>query len=556
MKRKNLLYTICIATFIFTMLTLKTNAQSPNWLWAKGAEGSSWDIANSVTADGNGNKFVVGHFGSATLTFGSFTLTNAGSDDMFFVKYCPKGNCLWAKKMGGNISEGAFSVTADASGNIFVAGWFSSSTITFGSFTLTNAGGDDMFHVKYDPNGIVLWAKRAGGSEQDAANSVIADGAGNTFVAGSFYSSTIIFGSFTLTNSSAGYNDMFLVKYDANGNVIWAKSAVGNHSDGALSITAEASGNIYVAGYFGSSTISFGIFTLTNASTGVEMFVAKYDSDGNAIWAKSAWGRGNDGALSITSDASGNTFVVGRYYSTTLKFDSITLINAGDFDLFLVKYDTDGNAIWAKSGGGNLSDGAYSVTAEASGNIVVAGRFDSPSITFGPFSLTNTNAGYGDIFIANYDNNGNVLWAKSAGGSKYEWANSVTADASGNIFVAGWFASSTITFGSIIINNSGSEDVFVAKLSSITGIESTEVQNGISIYPNPSNGKFIVEIKNVIEQKINQLFEIYNMFGEKVFQSQISNPLTEINRNLSSGIYFYRVRDSKKSISSGKIIIQ
>ncbi|MEK6616208.1 MAG: hypothetical protein AABZ32_08880, partial [Bacteroidota bacterium] len=116
------------------------NAQAPNYLWAKSAGGTSNDYATSVTADASGNIIAAGSFVSPTITFGSTTLTNAGSVDMFFVKYDPSGNVLWAKSAGGTSYDEATSVTADASGNIIAAGLFVSPTITFGSTTLTNAG--------------------------------------------------------------------------------------------------------------------------------------------------------------------------------------------------------------------------------------------------------------------------------------------------------------------------------------------------------------------------------------------------------------------------------
>jgi len=161
-------------------------AQTPDWLWAKSAGGSSYDVANSVTSDGSGNIFVAGLFASSTITFGSFTLTNDGYYDMFLVKYDNAGNVIWAKSAGGSFDDWAFSVIADTSENIFVAGSFKSSTITFGSFTLTitNDSCYDLFIVKYDNAGNVLWAKSAGGSFDDWAFSVIADTSENIFVAG------------------------------------------------------------------------------------------------------------------------------------------------------------------------------------------------------------------------------------------------------------------------------------------------------------------------------------------------------------------------------------
>lgn len=194
---------LSILSLIFVIAILNSNAQSPNWQWAKNAGGASLDYAYSVATDVNGNTYVAGGFQSSSITFGTATLANAGGgsvSDMFIVKYDATGNVLWAKSAGGTSADDAYSIITDASGNVYVVGYFQSSSITFGSTTLTNAGAYDMFIVKYDASGNVLWAKSAGGTNHDAANSVITDASGNVYVAGYFQSSSITFGSATLTN--------------------------------------------------------------------------------------------------------------------------------------------------------------------------------------------------------------------------------------------------------------------------------------------------------------------------------------------------------------------
>ena len=177
------------------------NSKGPEWCYTKSAGGTNTDYANSVIVDANGNTYVVGYFSSSSITFGTTTLTNSGSADMFIVKYDASGNMLWAKSAGGTSNDYAQSIAVDANGNTYVAGYFNSSSITFGSNTLTNAAGDyDMFVVKYDASGNVLWAKSAGGTSDDQANSITVDANGNIYVAGSFKSASITFGATTLTN--------------------------------------------------------------------------------------------------------------------------------------------------------------------------------------------------------------------------------------------------------------------------------------------------------------------------------------------------------------------
>jgi len=450
-------------------------AQTPDWQWAKSNGCNHDDGATSVATDASGNILVVGYFYNSSITFGSTTLSNTAPNfytDIFIVKYDVTGNVLWAKSAGGDSDDNVTSVATDASSNILVAGSFGrSSTITFGTTTLSNTSNSvNMFIVKYDATGNVLWAKSADGNSVGAARSVTTDAYNNILLTGTFALSSIIFGTDTLSN--AGFSDMYIAKYDSTGNVLWAKSTGGNYGVGASSIVTDILGNIIVGGYFSSSSIIFGSTTLTNVGN-QDMFIAKYDAIGNVLWAKSAGGNNYDGAASVTTDVWGNVIIAGAFQNPSITFGSTTLINVGNEDMFIVKYDTSGNVLWAKSAGDNLPDGASSVSSDASGNIVLAGWFSSSSITFGTTTLINAGS-YGDIFIVKYEGNGNVLWAKSVGGNSYDGIYSLTIDVSDNILMAGEFRSPTIIFGSDTLSSvgiSGGYDMIVAKLSSVTGME-------------------------------------------------------------------------------------
>ena len=203
--------------------------------------------------------------------------------------YAQAPDWAWAKSAGGNNTNVEQRIATDANGNVLVTGVFNSPTITFGTVTLTTGS---FFIVKYDASGNVLWAKSAGEQSQCYSRSIATDANGNVLVIGHFTSPTITFGTTTLINTNA-FSDIFIVKYDANGNVLWAKSASGKTQDTGIGITTDANGNILVTGGFTSSTITFGITTLSNADTslgGADIFIVKYDTNGNVLWAKSAGG--------------------------------------------------------------------------------------------------------------------------------------------------------------------------------------------------------------------------------------------------------------------------
>jgi hypothetical protein len=437
-------------------------------LWSKSFGGSGDDYGNSVDIDNSGNVYITGYFRSSTIDFGGGALTNTDGFDIFLSKFDSNGNHLWSKRFGGSSWDFGYSVYVDSSSNVYITGSFMSSSLDFGGGVLTNAGGDcgggylcsDMFLVKFDSNGNHLWSKKFGGSGSDAGYSISVDNSGNVYVTGYFTSSTIDFGGGPLTN--AGNGDIFLAKFDSSGNHLWSKKFGGSSSDWGNSVSVDSSGNVYITGYFGSSTIDFGGGALTNAGYR-DIFLAKFDSNGNHLWSKSFGGSGDDYGYSVSVDSSGNVYITGNFQSSTIDFGggALTNANAGYSDIFLAKFDSNGNHLWSKSFGGISDDYGNSVSVDSSGNVYITGYFKSSTIKFGGGALTNTG-GY-DIFLARFDSNGNHIWSKRFGEDNWDMGQSISVDISSNVYITGWFSSSTIDFGGCPLSNEGDSDIYLIK---------------------------------------------------------------------------------------------
>ncbi len=316
---------------------------------------------------------------------------------------------------------------------------------------------------------------------------------------GTFQGASITFGSYTLQNTSEGFLDFFVVKYDAQGNVVWAVSDGGTKDDYAYGICVDLAGNVFITGYFNSPSLAIGSSTLTNISTSVnapDVFVAKYDSGGAAIWGKSSdsgptqeYAR----AYGIGSDAAGNVYVTGHYgYSSAVSFDGYTLQSYGSLDMFLVKYDTDGNVQWANRMGGSDIDGAQAIHVDANGNSYITGWFIN-SADFGGVSLISTNTAYQEICVAKYDNNGNCVWANYAlvpYAGNYANGTGIAVDQLGNAYITGYYQYS-INFGQDTLSNAGNRGIFVAKYGSdgtplwgrSPGGTGTDYGSGVSVEP-------------------------------------------------------------------------
>ncbi|MBI3511564.1 MAG: T9SS type A sorting domain-containing protein [Bacteroidetes bacterium] len=553
MKTKLTLFAIFISLSVFS--------QAPNWAWAKSAGGNSFDGANSIYADGTGNIYVAGNFISSSIVFGSTTLTNTWNGQMFLVKYDVNGNVIWAQSASGSNANGAQSVSGDPSGNIVVAGFFSSSTISFGSTTLTNPfpNNADMFVVKYDSNGNPQWATNSGGDPYTYPSSVCADASGNVFVTGNYSGAYIIFDSDTLFNSYAGSNDIFIEKYSTNGIPSWSLTAGGGSDDNSSAIFTDDSGYVYLTGSF-TSSITFGSITL-NTTGNHDIFLVKFDGAGNVIWARSAGGQNYDNDVSTCgqADQKGNVFIAGYFSSDTLILGLDTLINSSMNinDMFIAKYSATGNLVWARSAGGIMTEMAYALTTDSVGNAFAGGVFSSSNLIFG-FDTLVYSGGVSDIFLAKYDTVGNVIWAKSVGGSMADFVTGAAKDQSENIYLAGWYDSPTLAFGSTTLTNidntGSSHDMFISKIDNLgVGINQINFsKENLNYAPNPSSGIFTIKAENNFSGTIS----ITNILGEIIYQTQIQNSNSEID--LSSepdGIYFVNVKNEKESFTQ-KIIIQ
>lgn len=290
------------------------------------------------------------------------------------------------------------STATDLNGNVYVTGVFSAPFITFTTIegtiiTLANSSqlGADMFIVKYDPSGNVLWAVSAGGSDGDWGYGIVADSTGNVYVAGSFFGPTMTFGNLTLNNTSiAGEADAFIAKYDADGNLLWATSIAGNLEDEIEYIAADATG-IYVTGTFDSPILNimnkdgttFKTLNPYPGATNYDMYVVKYDPNGFALWANSAGGSGSDVGNSIATDGDGAVYVTGTFTSPSITFENTVLTNVGYNDIFIVKYSAnEGTVQWATKASGPSSDNPGKVAVSADGSIYITGFYGNSSLTF------------------------------------------------------------------------------------------------------------------------------------------------------------------------------
>lgn len=396
----------------------------------------------------------------------------------------------WAKGVGGNIgianqdngTTWVNGVATDLSGNVYSIGYFQTPTLVVGNYTLTNTNNSgtnsDVFVIKYDAFGNVLWAKSTTGSSSNGLGIAI-DVAYNIYITGGFSGSAITFDNKTLTNTSTGTDDIFIIKCNASGNVIWAKNFGGTNDEFGNAITIDANNNFYITGNFKSRPLSIDTYSITTDSIGKQnMFIAKFDSSCNPLYAKSV---GKSCVIStvgsnVVTDINNNTFVTGCFSSSKIAIGNDTLINRGETDFFIVKYNSFGNELWARSAGGIDGENVNCITVDGNNNVVIAGYFMSQSFEIGTDTLLLNVPILNSLFIAKYNAQGNVVWAENTGiiiPSNFIPGPCVTIGSNNSVYVAGTFGNSIDNSPYLVIandtlnnNDGGQGSVLVAKYDS------------------------------------------------------------------------------------------
>lgn len=450
------------------LLLARLDAQG-TWLWAQQLSSVSTTRAR-LALDGGGHAYLAGSLSTSTR-FGAITLTatSPSSGDAFVARCDAQGSWLWARQVVGSADEEATALSADASGNVYLAGYSLGSQLMLGATTVRNYisyntfSQNQSFLGKLDAGGNWLWARTIdNGGSGSQCNQVLPDASGHVYVSGSF-SGEVSFGSSTFTSRSGG--EAFLGKRDAQGNWLWVRPLGLDFVEQGTRLALDAQGNMVVAGVL-TGTATFGSTTLTTAGP-FDAFVGKLDAQGNWLWARRAGGSSGDFATSVALDASGNVYLAGYIYGDAT-FGSTTLTNGGPYAVnsYVAKLDATGNWLWAKKLGGSSADYIRALAVDAAGNATVAGHIESFGISLGSLTLTRTGSG-ADIFAARLDAGGNWLWANAYGGSARDVARALTLDASGNAYLTGSFVSPTLRIGGTTLTKASSmpsSDLFVAKL--------------------------------------------------------------------------------------------
>ena len=458
-----------------------------NLLWSKTCGGGAEDYALALVNTPEGGYL----FGAHTASFGH------GAHDFYLVKTDGAGDTLWTKLYGGVAPDGIYSLEKTIDKGYILAGHTSS----FG------AGGHDFYLIKTDSNGDMIWTRTYGGAGSDALRSI-------KFLEFLGTPSYVMVGE--TTSFGAGEKDVLIIRINGQGDTLWAKTFGGNSDDYALGVLDSQNPDlsIIVAGH----TNSFGF-------GGMDIYVTKIDSSGEILWSKTYGGVGNEYAYSIARALDGGYIIAG----------STTSFGAGEKDVYLIKINSKGDLLWARTFGGPANEVAWSARQSTDGGYIIAG------------STTSFGTGAKDIYVIKTDANG---FSQCEGLN----TNTLSGEAPTITSVAEIITSSgggIMSSSTSIVGDAKPVDLVICDIVDNLSI----VEEQIRVFPNPFSKSTLVEFDY---KSGNYTFSLYLATGQLLLEiNDINTGQILIDKNdLASGLYFFRLKNNYEIVGSGKLVIE
>jgi hypothetical protein len=496
------------AILLIATCAFSCSAQPFQWVSTLGDVGA--DRTDALATDPSGNVYVAGSFtGLLDLDPGPAELADStnGSTDFFIQKLTPLGDLVYGYAFGGIAQEVATGIAADAAGNAYVTGYIQSPFDADpgpGGFLIGPAGILDAFVLKLDPAGNFLWAVVIGGSTLEQGKAIALDANANIHIAG-YFTGTVDFDPGPGANflTSAGGNDIFVLKLDTDGAFQWAVAMGGSGMDVAEAIAVDDQGNVVTTGTFADGADmdpGSGVDTLTSVG-GLDVFVSKLDANGGHVWAKGFGGvSSEDAGRSIALNSLDEVHVAG-HFATSVDFDPDAAVDqltaVGSIDAFITAFDAAGSHLWAARIGSTGEDRSYVLVADTAEQLFLTGLFSGTAdLDPGPGSAPALSLGGTDAFVLRLDPTGALLSALTFGGAGDDRGNALAVMTDGSFAVGGRFAD-TVDFdpglGDVLRASAGLDDAFVVQFGDFSTAIGDAENEPMRLFPNPATDRLTVQ---------------------------------------------------------------
>jgi len=543
---------VLILLIIFNTFVAFT--QAPNIQWAKCYGGSRTEYANSIIQDRDGN-FVFG--GQSFSANGDVTDHHGGIGntlpDFWIVKLNDTGKLLWERSYGGTNGDGCNKIIQTNDGNYIAVGTtFSHTADAVGNHDTTKpplSGTGDILVIKIATNGLVLWEKCYGGTNNEYGYDIQQTNDNGYIIAGTASSTD---GDVKgMHNGSGGIpaTNMWVVKIDDTGKLQWQKCLGGSYFDQALAIRQTKSNNYIVCGGAYSTDGD-----ITRPLGNGDAWVVKLDDTGTIIWQRTLGGSDFDIFSSIVLNPEGNYVFAGSTRSNDSMVSGNHLDTAGKptEDAWIVKTDTDGNILWQKLYGGSGTEIVNDVKLTIDSGFIL--NSSSTSNDGDVHFNYDADSGYvDDMWVLRLDANGDTLWSRVLGGTGYDGGNSI-AQTSDSFYVAAGVTSSR---DHDVTGNRSANAAWVVRLSNkllpAAVSQPYAVAPTMTIYPNPSRNNFVLQY--CLPGDANM--DITDISGKVIYKVSLlknSKRATINAERWPPGMYFYKVMQNGKVLYKGKLL--
>ncbi|MDR2010452.1 MAG: T9SS type B sorting domain-containing protein [Bacteroidales bacterium] len=438
-----ILFVIIFFTFLHECLKGQPQSvcgEQTDFSWIKTAGGISSDEVKAISTDEDGNIYLTGYF-SGELTFQSETVTSTGDKDVFLAKLDENGNLLWIRTGGSDRDDYGTGVAVDSEGYVYIVGVYNR-IANFDGTILPFMINDNVFFIKYSPDGDIVWAKALGSGNDEIAGGICIDDDDNIIFTG-YFKHTIEFEGEVIF-SNGGIN-VFVAKFNTSGSLIWLKRYGNLQRDSyGLDIASDSDGNIFVTGEF-INRIDFDPFHIISLG-GSDIFIAKLNSSGEPQWLRGGGTNLDDVAGAVTTDENGNSHVCYRKNQS---------VNQG----VIQKYNPGGTLVLNINFGNTGNVYPNDIIVDNNENIFITGMYEQ-NADFGD-GAENSNGGP-DYFLVKYLNDGTFSY-KNFGGSPYsDSGNAIWIDNSGNIITGGMYQNNFVIESSNQTSR-GNSDLMIIK---------------------------------------------------------------------------------------------
>ncbi len=513
---------ISTTLFLFLFGIFAAYSQDPAIIWQNTIGGSDGDFLTAFEATTDGG-YILGGYSTSNIS-GDKTENSNGQIDIWIVKIDGSGNIMWQNTIGGAGDDFLISLKQTSDGG-YIIGASSDSNIS-GDKTENSRGGLDYWILKLDTSGNIAWQKTYGGNQPEFDTYIVEAADGGYFVGG--YSDSDVSGD--KTDPTNGQRDYWALKLNSSGNIVWQNSIGGSLVDRPQAAFQTNDGG-YIIGGFSFSGISG---DKTEVSQGVsDNWLVKLDGDGNVQWNKTYGGNDSDVLRDMLQTADGG-YLVGGYSKSNISGDK-TENSQGDYDYWILKLDGSGNLMWQNTIGGSSIDYVRDLKQLADNSYMIAGYSNS---NISGDKTENSNGGF-DYWLVRLNSAGGIISQNSIGGAGDESGGYIIENPDGSFAML--CSSNSNISGDKNENSEGLDDYWAFKTTAaILGIPQNTFGSALSASPNPTNGKFTI---NLGESFSETTVSITNLLGQVISTSNYKNAqLLDVEISGATGIYLANVK--------------